>query len=95
MQPVINTQCGSEFTVHLDEVPSSGYVWQAREPGEGVALIDQGYANEAPEGIGATRRKYFRFRAGERPGELTLHFELKRPWENAALREETVSVSVE
>jgi predicted secreted protein len=92
MQPAIRAQCGHIFEASLPEIPASGHVWEVSETPEGLTLLDQGYGNEMPEDIGVPRQRRFRFRAGERPGEYTVRFQLRRPWETAAVREETVAV---
>ena len=92
MQPAIRAQCGHVFEVSLPEIPASGHVWEVSEAPEGFTLLDQGYGDEMPEKIGVPRRRRFRFRAGERPGAYTLRFQLRRPWETAAAREESVTV---
>ncbi|KUJ68052.1 hypothetical protein ACZ90_22685 [Streptomyces albus subsp. albus] len=93
MERTINASTRDAFDVDFTDIPSSGYLWQAVDPPDGLTLLSEGYADKEPEGIGVPRHWVFTFRA-ERPGDFTLRFALRRPWEAAAEREETVRVLV-
>jgi predicted secreted protein len=82
---------GRPFSVVLADRPGSGHAWSCRPLPDGIRLLDTRYVADVPREVGSPRDKEVRLVA-ERPGRFTLVFELRRPWEAAAVEERTVQV---
>lgn len=83
---------GDEFDVRLEAIPGAGYRWQLGSLPDGVTHIGSESHQRAAAAPGDPSEQVFRFRA-DRPGQFTLRFELKRPWESSAVRTHEVRVT--
>ncbi|WP_437683931.1 protease inhibitor I42 family protein [Sorangium sp. So ce131] len=72
-----------EVEVRLPETPTSGYLWHLVGPPDGVRVVARDL-EPSPAALGAAGAggcRVFRL-AVDAPGEYTLTFELRRPWEH-------------
>jgi Zn-dependent peptidase ImmA (M78 family)/predicted secreted protein len=77
---------GDEIVVALEEIPSTGYIWQLARPPRGMSLLDSTF--ELPAGtdanseevFGAAGTRFVVLRA-EEPGRESLELIKKHPWE--------------
>jgi predicted secreted protein len=71
-----------EFEIRLPGSPATGYVWEPDSLPEGIELSGSDSVAPGPSSRpGDTGTQVFRFRSRE-PGESTIGFVLKRPWES-------------
>jgi predicted secreted protein len=89
----IRTTVSTTFELHVQEIPTSGYVWRASRLPAGIELVDDGYTDAPGPAIGAARSRRFRFRARS-PGSFSLSLELRREWEDAPRETRVVEVDV-
>jgi predicted secreted protein len=85
------------FTIAVSD-GLGGYQWSPRALPDGVRLIaDEVVASAAPEAtpgqVGTAQPRQFTFVA-DRPGDYRVELELKRSWEDEALRTRAVDVRV-
>jgi predicted secreted protein len=87
---------GDVFEVHLEGVPTSGYVWEVTvhvQLRDVVELLNSKTNAPEPSAPGGQATQTFRFRAAG-PGEGRLLFRYRRSWEKTAAREHRVHVRV-
>lgn len=88
---------GGTFEVSLEGTPAAGFVWEADLPEGQGRLVEQAGSEWRPppeRRLGGKGLQIFRFRA-LRPGEATLRFRYRRPWESHPVRERLVPVHIE
>lgn len=92
----IKVNVGQEFTIALDENPSTGYLWEAQFDSSFVELVDSNYEASSGGGVGAEGTRSFVF-AALKEGNTEVTMVLKRPWEEETADEKvfTVEVAVE
>jgi predicted secreted protein len=90
----VETLAGESFEVTVADLPGAGYEWVARDVPPGLIELGEDWAEPVPEGVGASRRRTFRFRA-ELPGSYRLVLELRRPWEHGLPPARTRSLAVQ
>jgi predicted secreted protein len=91
---LISVEPQHEFTINLGSRPSTGYVWTVEAYPEELSLLDSQVGLPAEQfGIGGLVRQDFHFRSSV-PGEYTIQFALKRPWEKKVMRNYEVQVKV-
>lgn len=92
--PPITLQAQAGQAVHIDlgAVPGAGMVWQAPAAPDGCTLADGGM-QAAGAGIGGGAQQRFILTCSS-PGERTLHFDYKRPWEPEVRARQAVTVTV-
>jgi len=86
---------GEVLVVKLQANPSTGYGWQMAGSGEGDILCRARVEEFEPESdlLGAPGTQILRFEA-VRDGDTTLTLEYRRPWQTAALPEDTFLLQV-
>lgn len=79
---VFEVRQGDDVLVLLPENPTTGYLWAAVPTEfEFISLISSSFepGTDAAIGGGGIRRFVF---IAETPGQVRMHFELRRPWES-------------
>ncbi len=93
----VDVAAGGEIEVNIKTTSGTGYQWELQNPPvpnsvtlvEGPSFIS---THGLPGGVGVTR---FRFRIDHHPNrEFSLFFQLRRPWENAAIKKFSVRLNV-
>jgi predicted secreted protein len=96
MAELINTKVGKAFEIPLQATPTAGFRWELLFPTGPVDLVDfvgTEWQQVQPGVIGGSATQGFRFNAVA-PGELTLVFEYRRPWEATKRRRRAIQVRI-
>lgn len=88
----LQASAGQAVQISLDAVPGAGMQWQAPPAPPGCTLTDAGFS-ESGSGVGGGGQQRFVLTCPS-PGERTLRFDYKRPWEDAVRARQTVKVKV-
>jgi predicted secreted protein len=91
---MVSAAVGLPFDVELGAASGAGYMWELRSPSQTVQLLGTRVEQKpgAQPGDGSTQ--VFTCQA-HAPGRLTLHFVLKRRWEQNAVQERVIEVEVQ
>lgn len=92
----IETKVGGGFEIPLQATPTAGFRWELSLPSEPTNLVDfvgSEWRQVQPGLIGGSATQVFRFKAVA-PGELTLAFEYRRPWEVSERKRQSVHVRI-
>jgi predicted secreted protein len=93
-EETISVAAGAQFAVRLGATPATGYVWQVAPAPAGLQLLGSALAPVAGAvAPGDPAQQVLRWRALA-PGRYTLHFTLKRRWEDAPVDSHTAIVNV-
>jgi len=92
--PPITLQATAGQALHIDlgAMPGAGMVWQAPPAPDGCTLADGGM-QAAGSGIGGGAQQRFILTC-QSPGERSLQFDYKRPWEAEVRAQQAVKVTV-
>ncbi len=96
MAELVHTKVGEAFEVPLQATPTAGFRWELSFPTEAADLVDfagTDWQQMQPGLIGGSATQVFRFNA-KTPGELSLVFEYRRPWEVSERKREAVQVRI-
>lgn len=96
MAELIETKVGEVFAIPLQATPTAGFRWELSFPTEAADLVDfkdAEWRQVQPGLIGGSAVQVFRFNAVA-PGELTLVFEYRRPWEVSERKRQAVHVRI-
>jgi predicted secreted protein len=96
MAELIETKVGEVFEIPLQATPTAGFRWELSFPTEAADLVDfvgTEWRQVQPGLIGGSAAQIFRFNAMA-PGELTLVFEYRRPWEVSETKRRAVHVRI-
>jgi predicted secreted protein len=96
MAEQIHAKVGEAFEVPLQATPTAGFRWELSFPTEAadlVAFVGSEWQQMQPGLIGGSATQVFRFNAVA-PGELTLVFEYRRPWEVSERKRQAVHVRI-
>ena len=88
----LQAQAGQALHIDLGALPGAGMVWQAPAAPDGCTLEDGGM-QAAGAGVGGAAQQRFILTCNT-PGERSLQFSYKRPWESEVRARQTVKVSV-
>jgi len=83
---------GRPLAIELEAMPGAGSVWQLPPAPPGCTLVEAA-ATPAGAGTGGPALQRFVLTAAD-AGQLTLHFERRRPWETQVHARQTVQVDV-
>jgi predicted secreted protein len=95
MSELVETTVGEVFEIPLEATPTAGFRWElsfATEAGL-VDFVGTEWHPVQPGLIGGSAAQIFRFNAVA-PGELTLVFEYRRPWEVSERKGQAVHVRI-
>jgi inhibitor of cysteine peptidase len=91
----ITVKQGENFTVKLQENPSTGYSWQLNVT-EGLSILSDEYIQDpAPEGYTGVPGNHTWIIQAMEPGNQTVDGIYKRPWENTTGTEDNFTIAVE
>jgi predicted secreted protein len=82
----VSPQPGDEVVIELDEIPSTGYIWQVDGELVGIHLLDSTFEPQSPDeadaedAFGTIGTRLLTVRA-DRPGPAELQLVRTRPWE--------------
>jgi predicted secreted protein len=95
MSELIETKVGEVFEISLEATPTAGFRWELSFPTEAdlVDFVGTEWRPLQPGLIGGSAAQIFRFSAMA-PGELTLVFEYRRPWEVSERKRQAVRVRI-
>jgi predicted secreted protein len=96
MAELIRAKVGEAFEVPLQATPTAGFRWELLFPTEAADLVDfvgTHWQQMQPGLIGGSATQVFRFKAVG-PGELSLVFEYRRPWEVSERKRRAVQVRI-
>ena len=77
--------------VALEEPSTSGYVWQAAKTGD-VSVVDAGIVAHGAPGMASVH--HFTVTV-TKPGQVTVEFTLRRPWEGSAPPGDAASLTID
>lgn len=89
---IVSAMVGEPVEVTLEEASTAGYMWQATEGGSGATVTDAGVT--PGDAVGAASLHKFTLKATRR-GQITVHFRLRRPWEQSVPPAREVSVTID
>jgi predicted secreted protein len=90
----IRVSVGGDFTVRLKSTPTTGFIWITHDVPMGLELLgseSEKLFSDAQAGDSVTQ--VFRFLALV-TGDFSIHFDLKRLWENDVADTQIVAVKV-
>src|SRR4051794_18340126 len=90
----VQASVGDEVDITLDENASTGYLWTCSTSSSAVLQDLPTPDQAAPTAPGAQRLRHFRFRAATQ-GQVVVRCARKRPWEDTALDEFSIDVTVQ
>jgi len=90
----LEVQEGDALVLDLDEILSSGYVWQAATAPSGIKFVRDEYRGLNDGEVGGACAHRFVYRA-ETNGRRSLVFEMRRPWQTDSPAVDNVRVDVE
>jgi len=93
----IQAAAGNHFDVVLEATPTAGYAWEPRIPPESAGFVEyvgSTWMRPSPETIGGNALQQLTFHA-IKPGDVTLLFVYRRPWEAVEQERRTVRVRVQ
>jgi predicted secreted protein len=96
MAEPIYTKVGEAFEIPLQATPTAGFRWElsfATDAADLVDFIGTEWQQMQPRLIGGSATQVFRFNAVA-PGELTLVFQYRRPWEASERKRQAVHVRI-
>ena len=96
MAKLLDTRVGEAFEIALQATPTAGFRWELSFPTDAAELVDfigAEWQQMQPRLIGGSATQVFRFNAVA-PGELTLVFEYRRPWEPSVRKQEAVHLRI-
>jgi inhibitor of cysteine peptidase len=88
----LQASTGQPLVIALAAMPGAGAMWQAPAAPPGCSLTESATQESGP-GTGGPAMQQFVLTC-DRPGELQLRFEFKRPWEAALRAVQAVVVNV-
>jgi inhibitor of cysteine peptidase len=88
----IEVPVGESFQIQLSENPTTGYRWHLQADGSPALHLLQDTFQAPPDRYGGGGARHWTF-AADRPGLVTVRYELRRSWEPAAV--ETFSLTVD
>ncbi|MBN2251135.1 MAG: protease inhibitor I42 family protein [Candidatus Altiarchaeota archaeon] len=89
----LKVKLNEEFSLSLESVPTTGYVWEAKFDGEMIKLKDKSFEASQPGAIGGGGTETFTF-VPIRIGETKITMIYKRSWEKEAAEERTYPVKI-
>jgi predicted secreted protein len=95
MSELVETKVGEVFEIPLEATPTAGFRWELSLPMEAdlVDFVGTEWRPVQPGLIGGSAAQIFRFNAVA-PGELTLVFDYRRPWEVSERKRLAVHVRI-
>lgn len=93
----LEVQEGDAVVIEVPEAPSSGYLWQAANPADGLSLVrDEYHGTDDTHLLGGRGVHRFVFRV-ESAGRRQVRLELRRPWQRgvAPVEERQVEIAAE
>ena len=89
----LNVKINEEFSLSLESVPTTGYIWVAKFDDDLIELKDKSFEASQPGAIGGGGTETFTF-VPIRTGETKITMMYKRPWEKETGEERTYSVKI-
>jgi inhibitor of cysteine peptidase len=89
----LNAKVNEEFTLSIESVPTTGYVWDAKFDGEMIRLKDKSFEANQPLAIGGGGIETFTF-VPVVAGETVITMIHKRSWEREAAEERTYLIRI-
>ncbi|WP_316965571.1 protease inhibitor I42 family protein [Candidatus Methanocrinis natronophilus] len=89
----LNVKVNEEFTLSMESVPTTGYVWDAKFDGGMIRLKDKSFDASQPLTIGGGGIETFTF-VPIAAGETEITMILKRSWEREAAEEQSYLIRI-
>lgn len=91
----IQVNLNEEFNIIMNENPSTGYSWNVITDEHYIKYLGKTIISRPQYGIvGASNMIALRFYSVARIGSTIILLQYKRPWENKAVQEERIQVSI-
>jgi inhibitor of cysteine peptidase len=90
----VHVKVGDEVLVRLPENPSTGYRWELDPPQGSLELADDAYVRSRDGAVGSGGERHFTLRA-KRIGQAEIQLRLARSWEQHAIKQGSVAITIE
>ena len=91
----IKVRPGQTFKIDLQSNPTTGYMWQIRNPIDKTRLVivNKTFAPKSKKLVGSPGHEVWQFKALKK-GTIYIEFAYKRSWENEVVKRETYAVVI-